>query len=81
MKTLKNTKMSRCLIKDISPAGKELTEEHLRMAAGGLWNAIGMPDIKVVGTKHCERTCVQTFLSPLAICFQDCTVEDDGYIH
>ncbi len=43
MKNQNKANACRTQIADISPAGKELTEEHLRMAAGGLWSVPGTP--------------------------------------
>ena len=60
---------SRTQIADISVAGKELSEEHLRIVGGGEGKLIH-------GTKNCEATCVRTIFT---LCVQDCTIEDDTF--
>ena len=73
MKNQNKSNAGRTQIADISVAGKELSEEHLRIVAGG------RTSLKFSGvTTICDRTCVRTFLSPFAICFDDCTDQDDS---
>ncbi len=73
MKNQNKSNAGRTQIADISVAGKELSEEHLRIVGGGETFTIAAPGagsrVKIV---VCERTCVRTFLSPVQICFQDC---------
>ena len=66
--------MKRCLIEDISPAGKELTEEHLRMAAGGLWSYGPTPLPKVpitVSTCSWVLKCTVLGCTPEYVCVSD----------
>ena len=74
MKNQNKANAGRTQIADISVAGKELSEEHLRMAAGGLWHVPGTPlptPTTTVSTCSWVLKCTVLGCTPEYVCVSD----------
>ena len=78
MKNQNKANTGRTQIADISVAGKELSEEHLRLVGGGSWlGQLLAPAIKVSECYRVGETCTTTWSDGVTRCQQDFTFHTD----